>query len=246
MTVVTYPGLPNDVLTANELAVVDKAVGWPQQAIGQAVAIEENQSEGGNTDAYNPTDPAGGSEGLFQINGVHSPTGQMTPQFAAEMADPVANSEEALALYSTQGWQPWQGDASLAPPYTNLTAGDNAAAVVRGTSQAQLQSVVMSSNTTGTPTTPGLSPYSRAVNLFKTIGDAATGNLPAAGSALASATTGQSPSSLGSTIWGYAAKGIGAIAGLGLVVLALKEAGTSDKDGGDHLGLAKAGEAAAL
>lgn len=241
MSVVTYPGLPNEVLSAPELAAIDKAVGWPQQDIAQAVAIEENQSEGGNTDAWNPTDPDGGSIGEFQINGVHGPGNYLTPAFAKDMADPIANSREALGLFAGQGWQPWTGDPSLSGSHQNLGAGEQAAQVVAPYSQGQIQAVLTSATSTkgGGHKVPGW---------LVPIADPTGAASHAIGNAAASAVTSAAKSGaggIGNSIWPYLAKGIGAVAGLGLIVLALKEAGGSNKQADQGSALKHAAEVAA-
>ncbi len=70
---------------------------------------------GGSTTAYNPTDPAGGSIGLWQINGAHAPGGTMTPLFEQQMITPAQNAQEAATLWGTganRGTQytPWYKD----------------------------------------------------------------------------------------------------------------------------------------
>lgn len=86
-----------------------QAGGPPSQApTAAAIALAESQ---GNPTAINHTDPAGGSFGLWQINGVHAPGGSATSAssrpWVASMFDPLTNAQEAVALYESQGFKPW-------------------------------------------------------------------------------------------------------------------------------------------
>lgn len=64
--------------------------------IAAAVAMAES---GGNPDAFNASDPAGGSRGLWQINGVHG---------AQSTFDPMGNARAAVQISNNgSNWQPW-------------------------------------------------------------------------------------------------------------------------------------------
>lgn len=98
------------VLTYTQLKQLWTANGgnpaWAPMAA--AVALAES---GGNTQSVNSTDPAGGSYGLWQINGVHASAGVANPTWAATMFDPNANAKEAVALSGNgANWAPWEGD----------------------------------------------------------------------------------------------------------------------------------------
>lgn len=234
MSVDTYPGTTNRVLPPDTLAAIDKAVGWPQADIAQAVAIELNQSVGGNTAAYNPTDPDGGSEGLFQINGVHGPNAYLTSQFAQQMSDPAANSAEALSLFKGQGWAPWYGDPSFPPSnggpnpptYQNLAAGEQAAASVANETPATLTAKLTSSN--------GPFPGGQwdPLNVPWEVGGAAA----SAAGKVAGAAGSAAVHAVGGTVLKYVLEGVAAVAGLGLIVLALRDAGGGGHDKGDDHG----------
>jgi hypothetical protein len=76
--------------------------------VAAAVALAES---GGNTEAVNPSDPYGGSFGLWQINGSHGPQGEATPAWSAQMFDPNTNAKQAVALSQNgRNWGPWKGD----------------------------------------------------------------------------------------------------------------------------------------
>lgn len=234
MGVVTYPGSKNELLSPDDLAAIDKAVGWPQADIAQAVAIEENQSEGGNTAAYNPTDPDGGSIGEFQLNGVHGPGGYLTPAFAHQMSDPVANSAEALSLFQGQGWAPWTGDPSLSPPYASMPTGQQAAQAVAGYDQATLDAQITS---TSKPTAS----------------NSGGGGIPwwgiLAPGAFALIHPKQTTGAVASTLFGGSVlkvvlEGVAALAGLGLIGLGLYKA--ADPQGSPAKTLEHGAEAAAV
>ena len=70
--------------------------------------------------AYNPTDPNGGSYGLFQINGYwcqpsqYSKKGWLQDQGVlkdcSELYIPSINAKAFMAIYDYAGWQPWGGE----------------------------------------------------------------------------------------------------------------------------------------
>lgn len=228
----------NPVLPPDALAAIDKAVGWPQDAIAQAVAIEENQSGGhpeevgwnyqGHTAAdtvgTGPAPPGTSWDsydvGDFQIDSVHSPggTGAYQPKWIGQMEDPAANAKAALALFESQGWAPWRGDPSFSG--VNLGTGEQAATAVAGETPATLTAELTSKSSSGSG-----------------------GNVPwwgiLAPGAFAITNPGKTASAVGSTaaaalglggVGKWIVEGIAALAGVGLIVLALKSAA----DGGDH------------
>lgn len=72
------------------------------------IALAESS---GNAAAANPSDPAGGSYGLWQINGVHAPGATATPQWIAQIENPGSNAAEAVALSGDgNNWDPWKDD----------------------------------------------------------------------------------------------------------------------------------------
>jgi hypothetical protein len=69
--------------------------------------------------AFNPTDPNGGSYGLFQINGYwcqpsrYSKTGWLQEKnvlkTCKDLWDPIINAKAFKVMYDYAGWQPWGG-----------------------------------------------------------------------------------------------------------------------------------------
>lgn len=70
--------------------------------------------------AFNPTDPNGGSYGLFQINGYwcqpsrYSKIGWLQEQkvlkTCKDLWDPIINAKAFMVMYDYAGWQPWGGE----------------------------------------------------------------------------------------------------------------------------------------
>lgn len=84
-----------------------------------AVALAES---GGNPDAQNLSDPAGGSFGPWQINGVHAPGGEASAAWIASIENPLTNAEEAVTVSGNgTNWRPWEED----PVAKAVIAGGN-------------------------------------------------------------------------------------------------------------------------
>ena len=70
--------------------------------------------------AHNPTDPNGGSYGLFQINGYWCQPSQFSKKgwlqeqgilkTCSELYVPIINAKAFMAIYDYAGWQPWGGE----------------------------------------------------------------------------------------------------------------------------------------
>jgi hypothetical protein len=70
--------------------------------------------------AHNPTDPNGGSYGLFQINGYWCQPSQFSKKgwlqqqgilkHCSELYIPSVNAKAFMAIYDYAGWQPWGGE----------------------------------------------------------------------------------------------------------------------------------------
>ena len=70
--------------------------------------------------AHNPTDPNGGSYGLFQINGYWCQPSQFSKKgwlqergilkTCSELYIPIINAKAFMAIYDYAGWQPWGGE----------------------------------------------------------------------------------------------------------------------------------------
>lgn len=89
------------ILTPSQIAGYVLNAGFTGENAIKATAIALAESSG-NTSAYNPNDPAGGSFGLFQINGAN--LGNLSP---SDLNDPAINSDKAYSLFSQQGFEPW-------------------------------------------------------------------------------------------------------------------------------------------
>lgn len=147
---------PTTRLTPAELAMLDKLEGFPQADIAQMVAIQLNQSGGrtgvvgwnygGHTvaDTYGQEPDTTWSSydtGLAQIDSASAPEAAdvYQPSWIQKMQNPLANTEQALSMFESRGWQPWSGDSSLGPQHTNVLQGEEAAATVAGESTAELR-----------------------------------------------------------------------------------------------------------
>ena len=70
--------------------------------------------------AHNPTDPNGGSYGLFQINGYWCQPSQFSKKgwlqeqgilkTCSELYIPIINAKAFMAIYDYAVWQPWGGE----------------------------------------------------------------------------------------------------------------------------------------
>ena len=79
-----------------------KEAGWKgeEAVIALAVAMAESSLR---SDAWNQSDPNGGSFGIFQINGIHKGSGETLDQFKARMFDPKLNVAKAYEIYVGAG-----------------------------------------------------------------------------------------------------------------------------------------------
>ena len=114
VTSTTTPAAPlTDCQYALQLA---SQAGWPLTEMGTVARIIYRES-GCKADAYNGKDTAGGSYGLYQINGFwcqpnkYWPTGWLQAQgilqTCNELFDPVINTNSALAIWHNSGYGPW-------------------------------------------------------------------------------------------------------------------------------------------
>ena len=123
---VPVPALPSTTLTTQPSApkslcdqVFDtaKAIGWPADQLGMLVAIAQLESRC-QPDAFNPSDPNGGSYGIMQINGFwcqpsrYWPNGYLQAHglltSCADLYDRETNLRAALAIYRySNGWRAW-------------------------------------------------------------------------------------------------------------------------------------------
>ena len=123
---VPVPALPSTTLTTQPSApktlceqVFDtaKAIGWPADQLGMLVAIAQRESRC-QPDAFNPSDPNGGSYGIMQINGFWCQPSRYWPNgylqayglltSCNDLYDRETNLRSALAIYRySNGWRAW-------------------------------------------------------------------------------------------------------------------------------------------
>lgn len=77
--------------------------------LGRVMECIARRESGLNPRAANWTDSHGGSFGLLQLNGVHSPTGHAYAAWVHRMWNPVVNLRVAHRLYRAAGLEPWNG-----------------------------------------------------------------------------------------------------------------------------------------
>ena len=114
-TVVTTPiTQPDACQTVFDMA---QHVGWPKHELTQLVAIAYRESRC-NPDAFNPTDPNGGSAGVMQINyfwckpSSYYANGYLQAYGLLRTCDDLFDLEDnlrsALAIYRySNGWRAW-------------------------------------------------------------------------------------------------------------------------------------------
>ena len=114
-TVVTTPiTQPDACQTVFDMA---RHVGWPEHELTQLVAIAYRESRC-NPDAFNPTDPNGGSAGVMQINyfwckpSSYYANGYLQAHGLLRTCDDLFDLEDnlrsALAIYRySNGWRAW-------------------------------------------------------------------------------------------------------------------------------------------
>ena len=114
-TVVTTPiTQPDACQTVFDMA---RHVGWPEHELTQLVAVAYRESRC-NPDAFNPTDPNGGSAGVMQINyfwckpSSYYANGYLQAYGLIRTCDDLFDLEDnlrsALAIYRySNGWRAW-------------------------------------------------------------------------------------------------------------------------------------------
>ena len=123
---VPVPQIPSTTLTTLASApktlceqVFDtaKAIGWPANQLGMLVAIAQRESRC-QPDAFNASDPNGGSYGIMQINGFWCQPSRYWPNGylqayglltkCTDLYDRETNLRSALAIYRySNGWRAW-------------------------------------------------------------------------------------------------------------------------------------------
>jgi len=122
VTVSLAPIVPSTTTTVKPLTDCQYALrlaqqaGWPLTEMGTVARIIYRES-GCKVNAYNGKDTAGGSYGLYQINGYwcrpnkYWPTGWLQTKglvtTCADLFNPVVNTNSALAIWHNSGYGPW-------------------------------------------------------------------------------------------------------------------------------------------
>ena len=114
-TLTTQPSAPKTL--CEQVFDTAKAIGWPSDQLGMLVAIAMRESRC-QPDAFNPSDPNGGSYGVMQVNGFWAqkttayPKGYLQTMgvltHVDELFDRETNLRAALAIYRySNGWRAW-------------------------------------------------------------------------------------------------------------------------------------------
>ena len=112
----TTTTLPAYVNTCTQVATLAVAEGLPPTELETALRVAVRESRC-TSDAYNATDPNGGSYGIYQINGywclpnIYWPTGWLQAKNivanCADLFDPTTNTRAMVAIWHNSGWLPW-------------------------------------------------------------------------------------------------------------------------------------------
>lgn len=113
-TTTTTPAL---VTTCTQAASLALAEGLPPSELETALRVAVRESRC-TSDAYNASDPNGGSYGIYQINGfwclpnTNWPTGWLQARGivtdCADLYNPTINTRAMVAIWANSGWSPWK------------------------------------------------------------------------------------------------------------------------------------------
>lgn len=113
-TTTTMPAL---VTTCTQVASLALAEGLPNSELETALRVAVRESRC-TSDAYNASDPNGGSYGIYQINGfwcqpnTNWPTGWLQAKGivtdCADLYNPTINTRAMVAIWANSGWSPWK------------------------------------------------------------------------------------------------------------------------------------------
>lgn len=113
-TTTTMPAL---VTTCTQVASLALAEGLPPSELETALRVAVRESRC-TSDAYNASDPNGGSYGIYQINGfwcqqnTNWPTGWLQAKGivtdCADLYNPTINTRAMVAIWTNSGWSPWK------------------------------------------------------------------------------------------------------------------------------------------
>jgi hypothetical protein len=112
----TTTTMPAYVNTCTQVATLASIEGLPASELETALRVAVRESRC-TSDAYNATDPNGGSYGIYQINGfwcrpnTNWPTGWLQAKSivtdCADLFDPTTNTRAMVAIWHNSGWLPW-------------------------------------------------------------------------------------------------------------------------------------------
>jgi hypothetical protein len=112
----TTTTLPALVTTCTQVATLALAEGLPPSELETALRVAVRESRC-TSDAYNASDPSGGSYGLYQINGFwcrpnsNWPIGWLQAkgvlQTCDELYNPTTNTRAMVAIWRNSDWLPW-------------------------------------------------------------------------------------------------------------------------------------------
>ena len=115
-TTTTSTTLPALVTTCAQVATLALAEGLPPSELETALRVAVRESRC-TSDAFNASDPNGGSYSIFQINGFwcrpskYWPTGWLQAKGIVEtcndLFDPTTNTRAMVAIWHNSGWLPW-------------------------------------------------------------------------------------------------------------------------------------------
>lgn len=116
-TTTTTTTLPAVVTTCTQVATLALAEGLPPSELETALSVAVRESRC-NSEAFNASDPNGGSYSIYQINGywclpnTYWPTGWLQAKGivtdCADLFDPVINTRAMVAIWANSGWSPWK------------------------------------------------------------------------------------------------------------------------------------------
>ena len=115
-TTTTSTTLPALVTTCAQVATLALAEGLPPSELETALRVAVRESRC-TSDAFNASDPNGGSYSIYQINGfwcrpsTYWPTGWLQAKGIVEtcndLFDPTTNTRAMVAIWHNSGWLPW-------------------------------------------------------------------------------------------------------------------------------------------
>ena len=113
----TTTTLPALVTTCTQVASIALAEGLPPSELETALRVAVRESRC-TSDAYNASDPNGGSYGIYQINGfwcqpnTNWPIGWLQAKGivtdCADLYNPTINTRAMVAIWANSGWSPWK------------------------------------------------------------------------------------------------------------------------------------------